>query len=50
MKKTILGLVIVASIFLAGCPVSDLHPLNNSSDNVVGTVAGWKVDSAGHGR
>jgi hypothetical protein len=34
MKKTILGLVIVASIFLAGCPVSDLHPLNNSSDNV----------------
>ena len=35
MKKTILGLVIVASIFLAGCPVSDLHPLNNSSDNVV---------------
>jgi hypothetical protein len=35
MKKTLLGLVIVASIFLAGCPVSDLHPLNNSSDNVV---------------
>ena len=35
MKKTILGLVIVASIFLAGCPVSDLHPLYNSSDNVV---------------
>jgi hypothetical protein len=34
VKKTILGLVIVASIFLAGCPVSDLHPLNNSSDNV----------------
>jgi hypothetical protein len=35
MKKTILGLVIVASIFLAGCPVSDLHPLYNESDNVV---------------
>lgn len=35
MKKTILGLVIVASIFLAGCPVSDLHPLYNDSDNVV---------------
>lgn len=35
MKKTILGLVIAASIFLAGCPVSDLHPLNNSRDNVV---------------
>jgi hypothetical protein len=35
MKKTILGLVIVASIFLTGCPVSDLHPLNNSSDSVV---------------
>ncbi len=35
MKKIILGLVILASIFLAGCPVSDLHPLNNSSDNVV---------------
>lgn len=34
MKKTILGLVIVASVFLAGCPVSDLHPLYNSSDNV----------------
>ncbi len=29
MKKTILGLVILASIFLAGCPVSDLHPLYN---------------------
>jgi hypothetical protein len=35
MKKTILGLVIVASIFLTGCPVSDLYPLNNSSDNVL---------------
>ena len=35
MKKTILGLVIVASIFLAGCPVSDLHPLYNDSDNNV---------------
>jgi len=35
MKKTILGLVILASIFLAGCPVSDLHPLYNDSDNVV---------------
>jgi hypothetical protein len=35
VKKTILGLVIAASIFLTGCPVSDLHPLNNSSDNVV---------------
>jgi hypothetical protein len=34
VKKTILGLVIFASVFLAGCPVSDLHPLNNSSDNV----------------
>ena len=34
MKKTILGLVIVASIFMAGCPVSDLHPLYNDSDNV----------------
>jgi hypothetical protein len=34
LKKTILGMVIVASIFLAGCPVSDLHPLNKSSDNV----------------
>lgn len=35
MKKTILGLVIVASIFLAGCPVSTLHPLYNSSDNIL---------------
>jgi hypothetical protein len=35
MKKTILGLVIMASIFLAGCPVSDLHPLYNESDSVV---------------
>jgi len=35
MKKTILGLAIVASIFLAGCPVSDLHPLNNGNDHVV---------------
>jgi hypothetical protein len=35
MKKPLLGLVILASIFLAGCPVSDLHPLYNSSDNVV---------------
>lgn len=34
MKKPLLGLVILASIFLAGCPVSDLHPLYNSSDNV----------------
>lgn len=34
MKKTILGLVIFASVLLAGCPVSDLYPLNNSSDNV----------------
>jgi hypothetical protein len=34
VKKTILGLVIVASIFLAGCPVSDLHPLYDSRDNV----------------
>jgi hypothetical protein len=34
MKKTIWGLVIVASIFLAGCPVSDLHPLYNDGDNV----------------
>jgi hypothetical protein len=35
MKKPLLGLVILASIFLAGCPVSDLHPLYNSSDNVL---------------
>lgn len=35
MKKAILALVMVAAVFLAGCPVSDLHPLNNSSDNVV---------------
>lgn len=35
VKKTILGLMIVASIFLAGCPVSDLHPLYNDSENVV---------------
>jgi hypothetical protein len=35
VRKTILGLVIVASVFLAGCPVSDLHPLNNSGDNVL---------------
>jgi hypothetical protein len=34
VKKIILGLVILASVFLAGCPVSDLHPLYNSSDNV----------------
>jgi hypothetical protein len=34
VKKTILGLVILASVFLAGCPVSDLHPLYKSSDNV----------------
>lgn len=34
MKKPLLGLLILASIFLAGCPVSDLHPLYNSSDNV----------------
>jgi hypothetical protein len=34
MKKPFLGLVILASMFLAGCPVSDLHPLYNSSDNV----------------
>src|ERR1039458_1392055 len=35
MKKPILGLVILASLFLAGCPVSDLHPLYNSTDNVL---------------
>jgi hypothetical protein len=34
MKKPIFGLAILASFFLAGCPVSDLHPLYNSSDNV----------------
>lgn len=35
MKKPLLGLAILASVFLAGCPVSDLHPLYNSSDNVL---------------
>src|ERR1700733_2880569 len=35
MKKPLLGLVILASIFLVGCPVSDLHPLYNDSDNNV---------------
>jgi hypothetical protein len=35
MKKPLLGLVLLASVFLAGCPVSDLHPLYNTSDNVV---------------
>lgn len=35
MKRPLLGLAILASIFLAGCPVSDLHPLYNSGDNVV---------------
>jgi len=34
VKKPLVGLVILASIFLAGCPVSDLYPLYNSSDNV----------------
>jgi hypothetical protein len=34
MKKPILGLATLASFFLAGCPVSDLHPLYTSSDNV----------------
>jgi len=49
MKKTILGLVIVASIFLAGCPVSDLHPLYNSSDNIAEPllVGKWIPPDAG---
>ncbi len=49
MKKTILGLVIVASIFLAGCPVSDLHPLYNDSDNVTEPllVGKWLPPDAG---
>jgi hypothetical protein len=49
MKKTILGLVIVASFFLAGCPVSDLHPLYNSSDNVSEPllVGKWTPPDAG---
>jgi hypothetical protein len=34
MKKPLLGLVVVLSVFLAGCPVSDLHPLYNDGDNV----------------
>jgi hypothetical protein len=50
MKKPLLGLVILASIFLAGCPVSDLHPLYNSSDNVLEPllVGKWiPVDESG---
>jgi len=35
MRKPILGLVLLASIFLAGCPVSTLHPLYNDGENVV---------------
>jgi hypothetical protein len=47
VKKTILGLVILASIFLAGCPVSDLHPLYNDSDkNVVEPLLVGKWTSA----
>jgi hypothetical protein len=35
MKKSLLGLIILASIFLAGCPVSDLHPLYKNGEDVV---------------
>ena len=35
MKKPLLGLVILGSIFLAGCPVSDLHPLYKDGENIV---------------
>jgi len=34
MKKPILGLLVLASFLLTGCPVSNLHPLYNNSDNV----------------
>jgi hypothetical protein len=34
MRKAALGLVLLASIFLAGCPVTDLLPLYNSSDAI----------------
>jgi hypothetical protein len=49
VKKTILGLVIVASIFMAGCPVSDLHPLYSDSDNVLEPllVGKWIPPDAG---
>jgi hypothetical protein len=34
MQKATLGLVILASLFLTGCPVSDLQLLYNSNDEV----------------
>jgi hypothetical protein len=34
MKKPTLGLLVLASFLLTGCPVSNLHPLYNNSDNI----------------
>ena len=52
MKKPLLGLVMLASIFLAGCPVSDLHPLYKNGEDVVEPllVGKWRPpDSSGNG-
>ena len=45
MKKPIMGLILFASLLLSGCPVSNLHPLYNNSDNVLEPllVGNWLV-------
>ena len=49
MKKPILGLLVLASFLLTGCPVSNLHPLYNNNDNVAEPllVGKWNPPDSG---